>query len=233
MFNASVICMNPLLISKDATLLCNNGIDKLHFDIMDSQYVRRFGLYPEIHSELSKQFNFVTDCHFMVEDVSKGMKEWFSYIVPDKVSFHYKDNKLNLQYLIDMAKDYGSDPILAIDIDVSVEELTGLISRFKPTGLMFLSIIPGVLKQKHKPDLVFEKIKRLKNLGHLSSMKYIQVDGGVNFKTIPHLIDAGANELICGSSTIFKHEQGLSDQSRDDKIIDNIKRLQSISECTN
>ena len=55
----------------------------------------------------------------MVEDVAKGIKEWCSYIVLDKVSFHYKDNKSNLQYLVEMAQDYGSDPILAVDIDVT------------------------------------------------------------------------------------------------------------------
>ena len=228
MLNASVICMNPLAISKDANLIINHGINKLHFDIMDSQYVRRFGLYPEIHRELAKNFNFSTDCHFMVEDVAKGIKEWCSYIVPDKVSFHYKDNKSNLQYLVEMAQDYGSDPILAVDIDVTVEELIGVLRMCKPTGLMFLSIIPGVLKQMHKPDLVFDKIRRLKQFGYLSNMKYIQVDGGVNFETAPHLIKAGANELICGSSTIFKHDPYLNEQARNNKIVENINHLQSI-----
>lgn len=195
---------------------------------MDSQYVRRFGLYPEIHRELAKQLNFSADCHFMVDDVAKGIKEWCSYVVPDKVSFHYKDNKSNLKYLLEMAKDYGFDPILAIDMDVTAEELINVLIRYKPAGLMFLSIIPGVLKQKHKPDLVVDKIYRLKQLGYLSTMKYIQVDGGVNFETVPHLIKAGANELICGSSTIFKHEPDLLEKARNDRIVDNIEYLQSI-----
>ena len=93
---------------------------------------------------------------------------------------------------------------------------------------MFLSIIPGVLRQKHKPDLVFDKIKRLVQFGYLSNMKYIQVDGGVNFETVPHLIKAGANELICGSSTIFKYDPDLSGQARNNKIVENIQHLQSI-----
>ena len=58
-------------------------------------------------------------------------------------------------------------------------------------------------------------------------MKYIQVDG-VNFETAPHLIKAGANELICGSSTIFKHDPYLNEQARNNKIVENINHLQSI-----
>ena len=32
----------------------------------------------------------------------------------------------------------------------------------------------------------------------------IQVDGGVTFDSGPKMINAGANVLVCGSSTIFK-----------------------------
>lgn len=228
MINASVICMNSLSIETDARLLMENNISRFHFDIMDSSYVRRFGLYPEIYRDLRQEFDFLGDCHFMVQDVAKGIKEWCSYGVPQKISFHYKDNKHIANYLVEMIKDFSADPILAIDIDVSIDEVNDAINKFNPAGLMFLSIIPGVLKQTHKPEQVFSKIEALKSSPNYSKIKHIQVDGGVNLKTIPKLLQSGANDLICGSSTLFKNLSGLSSSQRDIKICANIQQLNSI-----
>lgn len=228
MINASVICMNPLSIDDDAQLIFNNGVKSLHFDVMDSTYVRRFGLYPEIHRELAKNYKFTSDCHLMVQDVAKGIKEWCGYTSPQKISFHYKDNKEHITYLMDMLLDYQVEPIFAIDVDVDINEVINAIDEYEPAGLMFLSIIPGVLKQKHKPELVFQKIQTLKESNQFAKIKYIQVDGGVNFQTIPKLIKSGANDLICGSSTLFKNPNGYTDDIRKSQIISNINHLNSV-----
>ena len=62
---------------------------------------------------------------------------------------------------------------------------------------------PGFGGQKFIPGIV-EKTRRLRELIERSGSKaLIQIDGGVNDKTAPLLVEAGADVLVSGSY-IFK-----------------------------
>ncbi len=60
---------------------------------------------------------------------------------------------------------------------------------------MILAVEPGFYGGKFLPEIL-EKVKFLRKLKpHLD----IEVDGGVNPKTVKMIIEAGANLLVCGS----------------------------------
>ena len=50
---ASLICCDPLNIEKDISELLKGEIDWIHFDVMDGQFVPRYGLYVEVLTSLS------------------------------------------------------------------------------------------------------------------------------------------------------------------------------------
>ena len=45
---ASLICSDPLNLQRDINELIKGESDFIHFDVMDGQFVPRYGLYPEI-----------------------------------------------------------------------------------------------------------------------------------------------------------------------------------------
>jgi len=91
---------------------------------------------------------------------------------------------------------------------------------------MLLGIIPGVLIQEHNHSKVLERLNLLKDSE--ISLEIVQIDGGVNFETIKLLLDAGATELVCGSSTIYKNVDLRDNQAKRLSIRENINTIKEI-----
>jgi ribulose-phosphate 3-epimerase len=64
----SLICSNPLRLEQDINELNKGKADFIHFDVMDGQFVPRYGLYPEILSYLKKITDIPVDVHMMVSN---------------------------------------------------------------------------------------------------------------------------------------------------------------------
>ena len=76
-----------------------------------------------------------------------------------------------------------------------------------------MMIDPGVLGSPVY-EFVFNKITEVKSLFEQKNIKdyVIQIDGGVKVDTISKLMNAGCNNLVCGSSTIFNKSSSISNQ---------------------
>lgn len=225
--NLSLICADPLNIEEDLNFLKELGLRKVHYDVMDSNYVTRFGVYPEIFKSIEEKFDFESDCHLMVDDVVHAVEEWCEYGVPRKFSYHYRDQKDKARYINDCIRDKGSNAIIVYDLSVSEEEIISSVQELKPNGIMLMGITPGVLVQQHKPEIVLNKLKSIKKqVGE--TLEWIQVDGGVNFSTMPDLLKCGANELICGSSSIYKDVKFNDNANKYDYVANNIKKIERL-----
>lgn len=227
LINLSLICVDPLNIENDLRLLSDLGLKKLHYDVMDSNYVTRFGVYPEMFKCIEEKFEFESDCHLMVEDVAHGIEEWSKYGIPNKFSYHYKDQKDNALYINDCIRDKGAKPIIVYDLSVHEDEIISSIKKLKPAGIMLMGITPGVLIQQHNPENVLKKLKNIRSqVGDM--LEWVQIDGGVNFDTMSDLVLSGANELICGSSSIYKGVSFNDNMIKNESIVNNMERIERL-----
>lgn len=223
--NLSLICADPLSLREDLSYLSGLGLKRVHLDIMDAEFVPRFGLYPEIPLNIKNEFEFIFDAHFMVNDVVKSLREWRKYHNPSKVSFHFKGNEDRVCDILDEIRSGGSEALLAVDLSIQDEDLIEVLQKHAPDGVMLLGITPGVLQQIHQPDKVLQRLKLLKSL--TLSLPTIQIDGGVNFSTISELIADGATELICGSSTIYMDVNFENKMSKRELLLRNVEKLEA------
>jgi ribulose-phosphate 3-epimerase len=73
-----------------------------------------------------------------------------------------------------------------------------------------MSVNPGFAGQKFIPE-VLEKVKFFRSKIKNENLNIdIEIDGGIDFKTAPLAIKAGANILVSGT-TIFKGENNISE----------------------
>ena len=221
--NLSLICADPLAFREDLSLLQNLGLKKVHLDVMDSIFVPRFGLYPEIVSLIESEFEFEFDAHFMVSDVHSALLEWRKYQNPKKISFHYRGNENKVGDLLEAIRAGGSEAIVAFDLSVDDKEFLEVIEMHKLDRVMLLGITPGVLVQDHKPDSVIHRLNIIRDYLE-SPPSTIQIDGGVNFATVGDFVALGVTDLVCGSSTIYKNVDFCIDKNKQQKIIQNVKR---------
>jgi ribulose-phosphate 3-epimerase len=211
--SASLICANPLNLGKDLDELLVENINSIHFDVMDGQFVPRFGLYPEIVAEIRKKSNVSIDVHMMNECPELYLEQYANLGV-DYFSFHIEATR-HADYLINKIKQHGIKPGIALNPGTNINTLDYLLENIEIVVLM--AINPGVLGQKINP-LIYKKISHLREMANSSGNHnlIIQIDGGVSFETAPLLLDAGANSLVCGTGTIFRpHEDTISNKLKE------------------
>ena len=201
--SASIICMDPLNMETHAREMGLIGVDQLHVDIMDGHYVPRIGIYPEIVHRLSDVTDLPLDIHLMVDDPEFVIGELKGARIRN-VSVHAEHCGENILRVVDRIHAIDAAATLAFNLSVDTGRFRRVFNSGEIEGVLFMGIHPGVLKQDHRPQSVVAECRRL--IGDLPESFepcMVQCDGGVNFQSIPDLIGAGVNDLVCGTSTLY------------------------------
>jgi ribulose-phosphate 3-epimerase len=209
--SVSVISGDPLTFVDDSKQLELAGIDSYHFDVMDGQFVPRFGLYPEYLKMLRDLSDLPIDVHLMVSDPERYISVFADgkklRLIP-----HFEALQHPVRTLMKIA-DTGAKAGIAINPGtrvVSIEPLVDFID-----SVMLMAINPGVVGHKLLKN-TFERLEKLKQvIGPDKGIKII-LDGGVTFENALELLEAGADTIVCGAGTVF------SDRSR---VFENTIRL--------
>jgi ribulose-phosphate 3-epimerase len=207
---ASLICSNPLNLEKDLQELIIGKADYIHFDVMDGQFVPRYGLYPEILSELTKLTSIPVDVHMMVQNPEEYIED-FKNAGASFFNFHV-ESSAHAHRIIKKVEKANMKPGVALNPATSISSLDYLIEDIKMVVLM--AINPGIVGHKLIPNMI-DKISDLREFADKRGNKelLIQIDGGVTFDTGVKMINAGADILVCGTGTIYRpHEDTISNK---------------------
>lgn len=209
----STISDNPKDIFRNLELYERMGVSGIHFDIMDGNFVPRFGLYPELMKEIRNNTNLPIECHLMVYKSEKYLNEIID-AGANRVIVHIEA----LQHphrTITLIKQMGIEIGIALNPGTSFNNLEYILNEIDL--VLIMAINPGIPKHPFIPQSL-EKISKLrKSLDQINSKIKIGVDGGVTFENAKQISESGADILICGSGTFFRDDNSLSD---------NIKLLQ-------
>lgn len=210
--SASLICANMLDLKSDIKALENSGIDHIHFDVMDGNFVPRLGLHPEMLKEVKAITDIPVDVHLMIDNPIKYIPD-FIKAGADTIIVHAESTK-HLHHALKMVRDSGIKVGVALNIATPLNALDYVLDDIDLVLLM--AINPGIVGHKLIPKTI-DKISELKNklINHKGVV--IEIDGGVNKDSAPSMIKAGADILVCGSSSIFKKGKGISKQVEDFK----------------
>jgi ribulose-phosphate 3-epimerase len=205
--SASMICGDQSQHAKNAKELHVCGIDMLHIDVMDGHFVPRFGMYPEQLRDIKQHCSALVNVHMMVTDPEPYL-ERFSEAGADYITVHYEIGA-HVPRVLQKIRKLGCKAGLALNIQTPPSVLEYLLEF---TDLvMIMGINPGVLGQEVW-ERMYEKVHQTRVLcdkNRIGGEKIlIEVDGGVKPETSSKLIKHGANILTCGSSTIFRPQEG-------------------------
>ncbi len=197
----------PSVLSSDFSRLAEEikaiesaGADIIHLDIMDGHYVPNLTFGFVIVDTISKLTKLPLDAHLMVsnpqEYVDRMAKLRVSYL-----SFH-PETVSNPKQLIEEIQEKGMKAGAALNPSIHVSVLDELLPHLD--FVLLMSVNPGYSGQKYMP-VVIDKIHQLKEAMQKRILSFeIEVDGGINNKIAPELIDAGA-DIIVSASYIFSH----------------------------
>lgn len=167
------------------------GAEYLHLDVMDGNFVPNISYGSPVISAIRPYSNLVFDVHLMVEEPDRFIKD-FVDAGADIITVHVEAIK-HLHRTIQLIKSYGKKVGVALNPATPIETLKHVVKEIDM--ILIMSVNPGFGGQAFIPE-VLSKIEELRKL--YPEMD-IEVDGGVNDKTVEAIKEAGANVLVAGS----------------------------------
>jgi ribulose-phosphate 3-epimerase len=178
--------------------LKKDGVHTVQIDITDGKFTQwESWADPEVIQNIKT--NMELELHLMVKNPITEIKKWYGVqnvrrIIIQAESFKKIDLKLYTK-LLKFEYEVG----FALNPNTDLEVLDEILPNLE--YVLLLGVKPGKSGQKFKGK-VLKKITDLKKKHpHIK----IEVDGGVNLKTIPKIIASGA-DILCVGSAIFNEK---------------------------
>lgn len=181
----------------DQVLACEKGgADRLHMDIMDGQFVPNISFGPLVLQSLAKVTRLPLETHLMICQPDLYLED-FAKAGASTLIVH-AEGQIHLHRTLDTIGKLGCKVGLAINPATAVEALDPVLDMLDL--VLIMTVNPGFGGQKFL-DRTLVKIQEVRRrLDQLGLKADLEVDGGIDPRTAPLAIQAGANVLVAGSS---------------------------------
>lgn len=174
----------------------NMGVEYLHCDVMDGEFVENTCLDFDVLNNARNQTNILLDIHLMVSKVYENVIK-FAKMKPNIITIHYEALKSTREFY-KVKKYLHHKQILmglAINPDTPIEIITRLIKEVDL--LLIMTVVPGKSGQQLIPDCL-QKIQIARDMAVENLI--IEVDGGINMDNCQEIIRSGGEFLVMGSA---------------------------------
>ncbi|CAD7360048.1 ribulose-phosphate 3-epimerase [Staphylococcus schleiferi] len=191
----SLLSADFLNLKQEMIELERAGVDALHFDVMDGQFVPNISIGFPILEAVRSAISLPIDVHLMINNPEQYI-DTFIDKGANKLSVHYEATP-HIHRIIQRIKNRGVEAGVVINPGTPISALDTLLDEVD--YVLIMSVNPGFGGQKFIPSSL-RKIAQLKEQRKQRELDFkIEVDGGVNAETAAQVIEAGADWLVAGS----------------------------------
>lgn len=225
MANTGRVLIAPSILSADFARLGEQvaeaeaaGADFVHVDVMDGHFVPNITIGPLIVRAIRPITSLPIHVHLMIEPPEPYIAA-FAEAGADLITLHVETCP-HLHRSLQQIVEAGARPSVVLNPATplcTLEQVLDLVDL-----VLVMTVNPGFGGQQMIPGTL-SKVCRLREMIQKQGLDCdIEVDGGVNARTIPDVVRAGANVLVMGSAIFAAQEGVAAAMSRVRAIIDEV-----------
>ena len=192
----SILSADFAHLARDIAAAERGGADLIHVDVMDGHFVPNLTIGPPVVKAIKKAASVPLDVHLMIEDPDRYI-EAFADAGASYLSVHVEVLP-HLHRTIAAIKARGLKAGAVLNPStpvVMLENVAGDVDY-----VLVMSVNPGFSGQSFIPRSI-EKIRAVRALlAAAGNQAPIEVDGGVDLKTVGAVVAAGADMLVAGQA---------------------------------
>ena len=180
------------------------GADWIHVDVMDGHFVPNITIGPVVVEAVKRATELPLDVHLMIENPDQYLED-FVRAGSDTLTVQ-AEACVHLHRTIQAIKALGVKAGVALNPSTPISTIEWILEEVDM--VLIMSVNPGFGGQKFITQAL-QKIKELKSMIRAKNLDVlIEVDGGINLKTIESVAKAGADVFVAGSAIFGSADYG-------------------------
>ncbi|WP_413473800.1 ribulose-phosphate 3-epimerase [Streptococcus parauberis] len=201
----SVLAADYANFASELKRIEETDVEYVHIDIMDGQFVPNISFGADVVASMRKHSKLVFDCHLMVVNPERYV-DAYAQAGADIMTIHTESTQ-HIHGALQKIKAAGMKVGVVINPGTPVSALEPVLPLVDQ--VLIMTVNPGFGGQSFIPECL-DKVKKVVDLRQSGGYSFdIEVDGGVDDKTIAACAQAGANVFVAGSY-LFKADDLVS-----------------------
>jgi ribulose-phosphate 3-epimerase len=192
----SILACDFARLGEEVRAVSAAGADYIHVDVMDGHFVPNLSIGPSVIAAIRKHSRLPFDVHLMISPVDPLVPA-FAEAGADIITVH-PEAGAHLHRTLQLIKSLGKRAGIALNPatpSTAIEEALDLADL-----VLVMSVNPGFGGQ----SFITSQLKKIEAIRALIDRRGLaidlEVDGGINEKTAPGVVAAGANVLVAGTA---------------------------------
>ncbi len=202
--------ISPSILASDFSHLADEvisiekaGADLVHIDVMDGIFVPNITLGAPVIKCLKGKTKLPFDVHLMIEEPKRYIDD-FAKAGADIITFHIEATD-DIEGTIAQIKKQGIKAAVSLKPNTPAEAVFPYLDDLYM--VLVMTVEPGFGGQSFMPGMM-PKVRAIREEAEKRGLDLrIQVDGGIDDKTVSQAVENGADVLVAGSYVFKAHDR--------------------------
>jgi ribulose-phosphate 3-epimerase len=172
------------------------GADMIHVDVMDGHFVPNISIGPAVVKSIRPHTKLPLDVHLMIAPVDPYIQH-FRDAGADIITVHPEAGP-HVHRTLQAVRASGAKAGISLNPGTPAEAVDPIIDLVDL--ILVMSVNPGFGGQSFIESALAKIAKLRQKIDATGRDIILEVDGGVNAKTAPRVIEAGATALVAGTA---------------------------------